>query len=465
MNFQRKRILYILKTQFTSKENSQDAAESWKNIVQSIKSANFQNVFTSWDSKIINAEHLPISDTNFDKTADKIHTTLDGHLQENDSLFDIIWISDMVPTLKKFPPSLLGALKRSVDWHSARIHLVCHHKVDKQQAFLHELRIRHVINSDQIDFLDPKLMWRGTLAFFDEEVLSYQHMGSFELSWKDLGENFEWPQNSQFSQRIKVLSKCSITTVPAYFLTETKFKLKTQILSPEDEITEEFMKDPDMFGDHNCVIAKLERFESPPNNTTLKMSKKIHNLNTEAWKKAILEGQVSQPIDQNLTGKSLKSTYFLIYDNHNSNSENENVLEKTCVVLDPNVNVNGYAKSYDVISNINTKTKDDTSENAFKEALVYDNIDLGILKDFVDQSIPMIVEEFKRRHPEKEYDEEALKQDAIKVIHKYVQDHLQVKHVPIPDDCQDCLQLPYDGYESFPKFDSDERRFLAFIGK
>ena len=153
MNFQRKRILYILKTQFTSKESTQDAAESWKKIVQSIKSANFQNVFTSWDSKIINVEHLPISDTNFDKTADKIHTTLDGHLQENDSLFDIIWISDMVPTLKKFPPSLLGALKRSVDWHSARIHLVCHHKVDKQQAFLHELRICHVINSDQIDFL------------------------------------------------------------------------------------------------------------------------------------------------------------------------------------------------------------------------------------------------------------------------------------------------------------------------
>ena len=148
-----------------------------------------------------------------------------------------------------------------------------------------------------------------------------------------------------------------------------------------------------------------------------------------------------------------------IYDNSKNN-----VLEKICVVLDPNVNINGYAKSYDVISNV-SKTKDDTSENAFKEALVYDNIDLGILKDFVDQSLPMIVEEFKRRHPEKEYDEEALKQDAIKVIHKYVQDHLQVKHVPIPEDCQDCQQLPYDGYESFPKFDSDERRFLAFIGK
>ena len=406
MNFQRKRILYILKTQFTSKENTQDA-ESWKKLVQSIKSANFQDVFTSWDSRIVNEDHLPISDnTNFEKTADKIHTTLDGHLQENDSLFDIIWISDMVPTLKKFPPSLLGALKRSVDWHSANIHLICNNKVEKQQPFLHELRIRHHVinNSDQIiDFLDPKLIWRGTLAFFDEEVLSYQHMGSFELSWKDLGENFEfWPQNSQFSQRIKVLSKCSITTVPAYFLTESKFKLKTQILSPEDEITEEFMKDPDMFGDHNCVIAKLERFESPSNNaTTLKM-KKIHNLNTEAWKKAILEGQVSQPIDKNLTGKSLKSTYFLIYDNNDNKSENKNVLEKICVVLDPNVNINGYAKSYDVISNVNSKTKDskdntgENENNAFKEALVYDNIDLGILKDFVDQSLPMIVEEFKR---------------------------------------------------------------------
>ena len=31
------------------------------------------------------------------------------------------------------------------------------------------------------------------------------------------------------------------------------------------------------------------------------------------------------------------------------------------------------------------------------------------------------------------------------------------------DDCQDCQNLSYNGYEAFPKFDTNERRFLAFI--
>ena len=77
-----------------------------------------------------------------------------------------------------------------------------------------------------------------------------------------------------------------------------------------------------------------------------------------------------------------------------------------------------------------TIAKDD-SQNSFKEAQVYDNIDLSLLKNFVDKIW---------RLPEAEHNEENLKHDAIKVIHKYVQDKLEMKQVQVPEDCQDCQQ-------------------------
>ena len=64
--------------------------------------------------------------------------------------------------------------------------------------------------------------------------------------------------------------------------------------------------------------------------------KKINCLSTDAWKKAVLEGQVNFEVDQDLRGKSLRSTYLLIFDHSN------NPLEKMCIVLDPNVMANGY---------------------------------------------------------------------------------------------------------------------------
>ena len=450
MNFQRKRYLFVLVTRFSSKKEVIDA-KYWKKLVQATKSVDFTDTFTNWNSNVIEEKlpHQSIQD--FEKTSDKIHLTLDN-IQDEDYLLDILWICDSVPTLKKFPPCLLGALKRSVDWHRARINLVCE-KAEKH-PFIQELRVKHYPKADQLSF-DANLVWRGTLAFFDEEVSNYQHMGAFDLSWKT--GDLDIPDNAHFSQRLKVLSKCTMTTVPPYFLTESKLKLKTSILSSEDDITEDFMKDSDMFGPHNCVIAKLERFEPPAISNGLKM-KKTNVLDTESWKKAVLEGQIVLEVDQDLQGKSLKSLYMLIYDNE---TESDNHLEKTCIVLDPNASANGYAKSYDVISNL-TIAKDD-SQNTFKEALVYDNIDLGLLKNFVDKILPMVMEEMKRRFPEAEHDEENLKQNAIKVIHKYVQDKLEMKQVQVPEDCQDCQNLSYDGYEAFPKLDTNERRFLAFI--
>ena len=88
----------------------------------------------------------------------------------------------------------------------------------------------------------------------------------------------------------------------------------------------------------------------------------------------------------------------------------------------------------------NVSVGNDDSQNSFKEALIYENIDLGLLKEFVDQALPQVIAEMKRRHPDTEYDEDTLKQDAMNVIHKHIQDTLEVKHVQIPDKCDDCLQ-------------------------
>ena len=41
--------------------------------------------------------------------------------------------------------------------------------------------------------------------------------------------------------------------------------------------------------------------------------------------------------------------------------------------------------------------------------------------------------------------------------------HTSLPQVQVPEECQDCQNLSYDGYEAFPKLDTNERRFLAFI--
>lgn len=118
--------------------------------------------------------------------------------------------------------------------------IVITHKIDKTiPAYVQELRAEHVSLVDSLnslhEFLDRDLVWRGSLSFFDDESMGFYSMAGFELAKTvsvDLMESLVKESSiipkktlmvsPHFSQRIKVISKCSIVTVPTYFLTNQR---------------------------------------------------------------------------------------------------------------------------------------------------------------------------------------------------------------------------------------------------
>ena len=72
----------------------------------------------------------------------------------------------------------------------------------------------------------------------------------------------------QLSQRLKVISKCSISTIPSYFFTNSRFILRTSLQISKDD-KEDIFNDQELFGSNNCVIAKVWIFQEV---TSLRMN-------------------------------------------------------------------------------------------------------------------------------------------------------------------------------------------------
>ena len=76
----------------------------------------------------------------------------------------------------------------------------------------------------------------------------------------------------QLSQRLKVISKCSISTIPSYFFTDSRLILRTSLQISNDEkegSSEDIFTDQELFGSNNCVIAKVWIFQEV---TSLRMN-------------------------------------------------------------------------------------------------------------------------------------------------------------------------------------------------
>ena len=73
--------------------------------------------------------------------------------------------------------------------------------------------------------------------------------------------------------------------------------------------------------------------------------KKSNHRTTEAWRKSILDGSYKLDVDQDFLGKSLLSTYLVIYDDGKLEKN-----ERRCIVLDTNAPLAGQAKSYEVLT-------------------------------------------------------------------------------------------------------------------
>ena len=69
----------------------------------------------------------------------------------------------------------------------------------------------------------------------------------------------------QLSQRLKVISKCSISTIPSYFFTDSRFILRTSLQISKDDkrgSSEDIFTDQELFGSNNCVIGQAHHMFS-----------------------------------------------------------------------------------------------------------------------------------------------------------------------------------------------------------
>ena len=231
--YKRKRYCYILTTRFSSAPNKFETEK----VIQNVP---YEKVFNA-DSK------------NLESLGDEIHTTLDSFQFQNgphDYLLDVLWFTDSVPKSKNLPPSLFGALKRAIEWNGAAIFILNSNPIPNlnKSKYLKELKAELINNSTDNgttavhlkEYLDPNLYWRGSLAFFDDSLMTFINTeANFELrddsaATSDLNHSSAMqPRCVQFSQRLKIVSKCSMSTIPSYFFTKTHFILRTTSLRNE----------------------------------------------------------------------------------------------------------------------------------------------------------------------------------------------------------------------------------------
>lgn len=466
---QRVRFGYVLNTKFTSAK-SKFSAKLWESHCNVIKKIEWENICTSWENEA-DLSQPPVASPSPTSLSENLHSFMDQLPSDGPCayLFDVIWLTDMIPSSKKMPSCLYGALKRAVEWHGANIFILSS-KLDCRftASFTKELRAEILsIDAESLqEAMDARLFWRGSLAFFDDDSMSFVHLGRFELSCDDADATQKSQANVLMSRRLKIVSKCSFATIPAYFLTSKRLCLRTSLLDADDDTSEEFFNDEDMFASDNCVIAKLERHEAKSNGS-FRPKRNGSDRDTESWKKAILQGTYERDVDHDLAGKSLQSTYFVIFNKAAGSTqfEERNCIEKQCIVLDPNVPLASQAKSFEVITDTlmaNNPTPPATVLNQeFQVMESFPNVEN--LKEFVDCALAEIIKEMKSRNPDKQFDDEQLEQDALSVISKFLQGQFEVGKATLDktsNDCDGCQSLPFQGYECIP---CDDRRFLSFI--
>jgi hypothetical protein len=91
--------------------------------------------------------------------------------------------------------------------------------------------------------LHKNVFWRGDVSFFDDSTKDFLDLSEFELSALDVGSlaTLESLMNknkrlismqdkrinkSFVSRKIKIVSRCHLTTVPPFYLTKSRFSLR-----------------------------------------------------------------------------------------------------------------------------------------------------------------------------------------------------------------------------------------------
>ncbi len=494
----RKRFGIVLSTKFHSSSKASLKESEWQDLCQKcLGQIQWTGIYTNWSnsnhwvkssssSGSTLADALPTFGNDCEKYATDLHLLMD-HLPKygpNEFLLDIVWITDGLPAVKKLPISLFGALKRAVDWHGAAVTVIVpkSEDLDKDFCYLKELKAERISLSAALEslseFVDPSIFWRGSIAFFNEEDMSFENLDGFELVSTDKS----CPQiPGLISQRLKVLHTCTISSIPPFYVTGQKFWLRKSLTSDDDDLAEEFLESKDYFGDTNCVIVKLENLSKSNSSSTFMEAKNKNRRTTEAWKKFVVAAADSDHIDQDgpLANKSLDSTYFVICDdsqNGSTNFEERNCLEKLCIILDPSVVTGGLAKSFDVVHDIigreGNGAADGETEPDLDIRLKQLNVKcefsqlMGVLSSLEEKFVNYLNE----KHPESPYlNPEKLPHVLNHVKAKLIQEwfnNYDGDEVAIQDRRKNpaFASMPLNGYEPVQDItESEERRFLAFV--
>ena len=247
---------------------------------------------------------------------------------------------------------------------------------------------------------------------------------------------------------MKIIAKCSISTIPPFYFTKSKFILK---LTGTDEVLKDFFHDEKMFENGNCLIAKMERHE-----TKKSMNFRLQKSNertTENWKKSVLANNYKWPLDHDWNGKALLSTYFVILQNSFSKVDKN---QKLCIVLNPDAPLAAMAKSYEVIKPNYEKSPVDVINDQVE--IIENPPQWSDLQDFISEATEEVIAQMKSRNPDKVFDESELAENALNIVRKHVQDQLKVTSVSFSDskECENCLKPP--------KFDtSDQANLWNFV--
>ena len=449
----RQRICLVFKSKFHSAK-PELTLDTWKSFWNQIGKVQYDKILGENQEKLSD-QKLPFNCKNGDELSEKIHAKLDTlpNHGPHEYLLDLVWITDGLP--KKFA-DLYGALKRSVEWHGASIFIICNDdKLEnpnwKKYAKQLQAQVLPIQDCPLEVNLNANLYWKGSMCIFDEEALKFQNIGlktqQFELNWTEEPEE-DVLKNVHFSQRIKVIEKCALSTIPPCYFTDSKFTLK---LKSNDDILKDFFQDENMFENGNCLVAKLERHETKKS-MNFRMQKS-NGRTTDQWKKAVLANNYKWPLDQDWNGKALLSTYLVIVqDTFNKKKE-----EKLCIILNPDAPLAAMAKSYEVVKTNFESPVDVINETTVE--VIENPPEWSDLQDFIDEATEEVIAEMKKRNPDKVFDEAELQKNALDIVRKHVQDQLTVTTVQVldPKQCAACnSKVP-------TKFESDHSDLLNFV--
>lgn len=291
----------------------------------------------------------PSSEESLGSLSSSLHTVLDQLGAPGTYLLSILWLCDSPPTA--FPPVLYGSLQRAVSWHSANISVITSTSTCSEvPPWLGPLRAEvlpftYLCKCHGLqEFLSPDLVWRGSLAFYQEPDLTPLTLPGFELHLdQDVltstlatlniqGEGVVSSSSSPrfFSSNLEVVSSVSLSSIISsqHLLTSQRLLLKTPILE-EDDCSNQFMtsafQSPDM-----AMVLKL-KFSVDKPKTDLSLMK------TENWKSSVINCNFSPTPPCPSMGVDVSSINILIYDDPDTDGDCSRSTHQKAAVLLKNI--------------------------------------------------------------------------------------------------------------------------------